>query len=64
MIFPTVLQSLNMNINQNLNSQNTPNGHTSASRMSYGVSVLRIGEKIDRIIMALHFDMSQQLLLS
>ena len=37
---------------QILESQQTP--HTSTSRASYGVSLVRILEKIDRVITALH----------
>ena len=39
-------------INQALESQQTP--HTSPSGASYGVSLVRILEKIDRVITALH----------
>ena len=41
-------------VNQTSNSQQTP--HTSPSRASYGVSIMRIVEKIDCIITALHFN--------
>ena len=40
------------NINQSLCSQKTP--HTSSSQASYGVSIVRVLETIDRIVMALH----------
>ena len=40
------------NLNQTSNSQQTP--HTSPSRASYGESIVRICEKIDCIITALH----------
>ena len=40
------------NLNQTSNSQQTP--HTSPSRASYGVSIVRILEKIDLVITALH----------
>ena len=36
-----------------MKSQKTP--HSSPSRASYGVSVVRICEQIDRIIVALYF---------
>ena len=39
-------------VNQNSKSQPAP--HTSSSRASYGVSFVRIWEKIDRVITALH----------
>ena len=40
------------NINQTLDSQKTL--HSSPSRASYGVSIVRILEKIDRVITAPH----------
>ena len=40
------------NLDQNLNSQQTP--HTSPSRVKYGVSVVRILGKIPRVTMAQH----------
>ena len=53
MVFHTPLQWLTQNINQILNSQKPL--HISPSRLSYGVSIVRIGEKIDRVITAPHF---------
>ena len=44
------------NVNQISNSQQT--SQTSSSRASYGVSIMRILKKIDRVIMALHCIMS------
>ena len=48
---------LQQNLNQISNSQQAP--HTSPSRPSYGVSIVRIREKIDRIITAPHCIMNQ-----
>ena len=48
---------LQQNLNQTSNSQQAP--HTSPSRASYGVSIVRIWEKIDRIITAPHCIMNQ-----
>ena len=50
-IFHTALHLLKQNMNQSLNEQKAP--HTSAWRVSYGVSIVRILEKIDRIITTL-----------
>ena len=41
----------NFDVNQTSNSQQTP--HTSPSRASYGVSIMRIFKKIDHVILAL-----------
>ena len=41
------------NVNQSLDAQKTL--HTSPSRASYGVSIVKIWEKIDRVITAPHF---------
>ena len=46
------LQWQEQNLNQTSNSQQPP--HTSPSWASYGVSIVRILEKIDRVLMALH----------
>ena len=51
-ILYTLLQWQRRYINQSLYSQKTP--HISPSRVSYGVSIMRILKKIDRIIMASH----------
>ena len=52
MILHTALQFQLQNIHQTLNSQKTP--HSSPSRASYGVSFVRIWEKIDRFITTPH----------
>ena len=52
MIFHTPLHWLTQNINQALHSQKTL--HISPSWASYGVSIVMIWEKIDRIITAPH----------
>ena len=49
-IFPTPVHWLTQNINQTVDSQNTL--HSSPSRASYGVSIVRIFVKIDRVITA------------
>ena len=54
MILHKTLQCQQQNINQTMNSRKT--SYTSPSRASYGVSLVRICEKIDRIITALHCD--------
>ena len=51
-ILHTALRWQRQNVDQTLNSQLTR--HTSPSRASYGVSVARILEKIDRVITAPH----------
>ena len=52
-ILPSALWWQQQNVNQTPNSrQQTP--HTSPSRASYGVSIVRILEKIDRLITAPH----------
>ena len=53
MIFNMALWWQWQNVDQTLNWQKTP--HTSASQVSYGVSVVRILEKIDCIIKVLHY---------
>ena len=45
-------QALGRKVNPILESQQTP--YTSPSRASYGVYIVRILEKIDRVIPALH----------
>ena len=57
MILFIALWWLQQNLNQTSNSQQAP--HTSPSRPSYGVSIVRIWEKIDRIITAPHCIMNQ-----
>ena len=52
MILLSLLHWLKQNINQTLNWQKTP--HTSPSRASYRVSIVRIWEKIDCVITAPH----------
>ena len=47
-----MLQGQQQNINQTLHSQKTP--HISPMRASYGVSIVRIWEKIDSVIKATH----------
>ena len=49
MILQTVLQWQQQNVNQTLNSQQTP--HTSPSRASYGVSIMRNLKKIGQVLM-------------
>ena len=51
-ILPSTLRWQWQNVNQTSNLQQTP--HTSPSRASYGVSIVRIWEKIDRVIVAPH----------
>ena len=51
-IVPMSLSWQQQNLHQISNSQHTP--HTSPSQASYGVSVVRILKKIDRVITALH----------
>ena len=51
MIMHTSLLWLRQNINQGLHSQKTP--HNSPSRVSYGMSIVNIFEKTDRVIMTL-----------
>ena len=53
MILSSALQRQQQNINQTSNSRQTP--HIPPSRVSYGVSIVRIWEKIDRVIMTPHF---------
>ena len=48
-----MLQSLMQNINQRLYLQKTP--HISPYRASYGISIVNILEKIDRVITGPHF---------
>ena len=50
MILHIILQTQQQNINQTLNSQKIP--HTSPSWARYGVSIIRILEKFDRVITA------------
>ena len=52
MVLHTALRWQWQNVDETSNSQQTP--HTSPSRASYGVSVVRILEKIERIITAPH----------
>ena len=51
-ILPPALRWQEQNVNQTSKSQHTP--HTSPSRASYGVSIVRIWEKINRVITAPH----------
>ena len=48
MVLRASLRRLKQTVNQRLNSQTTP--HISPSRASYGVSIVGIGEKTDRLI--------------
>ena len=52
MILHTEMQWKEQNINQILNSQMAP--HSSPSQASYGVSIVRILEEIDCVMMAPH----------
>ena len=52
MVLDIALQWLKQNINQNLDSQKT--SHSLPSRASYGVSIVRILEKINFLIMTPH----------
>ena len=51
-ILPLALWWQQQNVNQTSKSQQTP--HTSPSRASYVVAIVRIWEEIDRVITALH----------
>ena len=53
MILDPAQQWLKRNIYQSYHWQKTP--HISPSQVSYGVSIQRIWEKIDLVIMALHY---------
>ena len=50
MVFDTALQCQQQNVNHTSNSQQTP--HTSPSRASYGVSIMGMLKKTDRVITA------------
>ena len=52
-IVHTSLPWLRQNVNQAMLSQKTH--HISPSQMSYGMSVIRIWEKIDQVLMAQHY---------
>ena len=55
MILHTSLQELRQNINQRLSPKKTP--HTLPWRVSYGVSFMNLLEKIDHVIMAMHWSL-------